>query len=330
MTKRLAAANDLADKAGRELEISRQQVAFWESQSLLASTRADKAERERDELRETNANNVAGYQQQVADLTAACGGPLRVCLCGSTRYADAFFAAGWAMTLRGQIVLSIGVCKHAAEHGAEALGELAVANLDELHKRKIDLADWVLVLNIGGYYGKSTKGEIEYAKKTGKPVVFLYPDVPLPLLPPDVNCWEDFDVIAKAVCEAWDYANHQSFIKRNPGQPLLDELARLRRLEAALGDDGLIDKVVSDNFVSSGSEHRGGLYISAYRAALKAAMEKEPAPDGLCLPGECGCSADDPRPCGDDETKCVPGYRGNDGLYYPTPDAAKNGENDGK
>lgn len=100
--------------------------------------------------------------------------PRIVCLCGSTRYMEAFFAAGWELTLAGQIVLSVGVCKHAdacGAHGAEAAG---VADaLDELHRRKIDLADWVLVLNYGGYYGKSTQGEIEYARAQGKPVRFL-------------------------------------------------------------------------------------------------------------------------------------------------------------
>jgi hypothetical protein len=45
--------------------------------------------------------------------------------------------------------------------------------LDELHKRKIDLADEVLVLNVGGYIGDSTRSEIEYAKKEGKIVRYL-------------------------------------------------------------------------------------------------------------------------------------------------------------
>jgi hypothetical protein len=58
---------------------------------------------------------------------------------------------------------------HLAE--AEGLHEL----FDELHKRKIDLADEVMVLNVGGYIGDSTRSEIEYAVKTGKTVKYLYP-----------------------------------------------------------------------------------------------------------------------------------------------------------
>lgn len=45
--------------------------------------------------------------------------------------------------------------------------------LDELHLRKIDLADEVFVINIDGYIGKSTRNEIEYAKKQGKPIHYL-------------------------------------------------------------------------------------------------------------------------------------------------------------
>ena len=57
--------------------------------------------------------------------------PEIVCLCGSTRFMDAFFEAGWKFTLEGKIVLSVGVCKHAEHHGAEALGQDVAEKLDE-------------------------------------------------------------------------------------------------------------------------------------------------------------------------------------------------------
>lgn len=103
-------------------------------------------------------------------------GPTIVCLCGSTRFMDAFFEAGWEFTLQGKIVLSVGVCKHVdadGGHGAEALGQDVADRLDELHKRKIDLADEVFVLNVGGYIGDSTRSEIEYATEIGKPIQYL-------------------------------------------------------------------------------------------------------------------------------------------------------------
>ena len=48
--------------------------------------------------------------------------------------------------------------------------------LDELHKRKIDLADEILVLNVGGYIGESTRSEIEYAKAHNKTIRYLEGD----------------------------------------------------------------------------------------------------------------------------------------------------------
>lgn len=101
------------------------------------------------------------------------GTPPIVCLCGSTRFMDAFFEAGWQFTLQGEIVLSVGVCKHAEDHGGEALGQDVADKLDELHFRKIDLADRVFVLNVDGYIGDSTRKEIEYAASKDKPIQYL-------------------------------------------------------------------------------------------------------------------------------------------------------------
>lgn len=48
-----------------------------------------------------------------------------------------------------------------------------MAMLDDIHKRKIDIADEIFVINKDGYIGQSTKSEIEYAKKTGKKINYL-------------------------------------------------------------------------------------------------------------------------------------------------------------
>ena len=108
--------------------------------------------------------------------------PKIVCLCGSTRFMDAFHEAGWRLTLGGYIVLTVGVCKHAEDHGGEALGPEVAAQLDELHLRKIDLAEWVFVLNVDGYVGDSTRREILYAQEHGKQVTYLEPS----LIPSDL------------------------------------------------------------------------------------------------------------------------------------------------
>lgn len=108
------------------------------------------------------------------DALDQLGTPIIVCLCGSTRFMDAFHEEGWRLTLEGKIILTVGVCKHGPpDHVGEWLGEAVCARLDELHLRKIDLADRVLVLNVGGYVGESTAREIAYAESIGTPVDYL-------------------------------------------------------------------------------------------------------------------------------------------------------------
>ena len=103
--------------------------------------------------------------------------PAVVCLCGSTRFGDAFRDANLRETLAGNIVLSIG-CDFKSDQGL-GLTDADKERLDELHKRKIDMADEVLILNVGGYIGKSTCSERDYAAAHGKCVRYLEP-TPLP------------------------------------------------------------------------------------------------------------------------------------------------------
>ena len=108
---------------------------------------------------------------------AGCPLPRIVCLCGSTRFYDAFQQANYERTMAGEIVLSVGFYPHAkAVHGhGEGVGHDSAEKvaLDELHKRKIDLADYVLVVSDEtGYFGESTAGEIRHAAGHGKPVRF--------------------------------------------------------------------------------------------------------------------------------------------------------------
>jgi hypothetical protein len=103
--------------------------------------------------------------------------PKVVCLCGSTRFGEAFQKANLELTVGGIIVLSIGCNLRSdteifSQYDASELHALKV-RLDELHKRKIDLCDSVMVLNIGGYIGSSTRSEIEYAKAHGKPIQYF-------------------------------------------------------------------------------------------------------------------------------------------------------------
>jgi hypothetical protein len=101
--------------------------------------------------------------------------PIVVCLCGSTRFMQAFQDANLRETLAGKIVLSIG-CDTKSDQDL-ALGLVDKVALDLLHLFKIDLADEILVLNVGGYIGESTQREIDYARMQGKWIRWLEPMV---------------------------------------------------------------------------------------------------------------------------------------------------------
>ena len=94
-----------------------------------------------------------------------------ITLCGSTRFKDRFFEAQKRLTLEGNIVISVGLFGHSGDD--EVWTEGTKEMLDDMHKRKIDLADAVYVINVGGYIGSSTRSEIEYAKACGKEVLYL-------------------------------------------------------------------------------------------------------------------------------------------------------------
>lgn len=104
--------------------------------------------------------------------------PAIVCLCGSTRFYEQFQKSNFDETMAGRIVLSVGFYPHGPKESRAHGGDVGITAeekiaLDVLHKRKIDLADEVLVLNVNGYIGDSTRSEVEYARATGKPVRWL-------------------------------------------------------------------------------------------------------------------------------------------------------------
>lgn len=101
-----------------------------------------------------------------------------ITLCGSTRFKDEFMEAQKRLTLEGNIVISVGLFGHAGDAEVwENMDEGTLTKtkemLDDMHKRKIDMADEIYVINVGGYIGSSTKSEIEYAKATGKGILYL-------------------------------------------------------------------------------------------------------------------------------------------------------------
>lgn len=101
-----------------------------------------------------------------------------ITLCGSTRFKDEFYDLQKKLTLEGNIVISVGLFGHSGDEevwdGMDegTLGKTKVM-LDDMHKRKIDMADSIYVINVVGYIGESTRSEIEYALAHGKKVEYL-------------------------------------------------------------------------------------------------------------------------------------------------------------
>ena len=107
-----------------------------------------------------------------------CGNYKVITLCGSTRFKNKFMEAQKKLTLEGNIVISVGLFGHSGDNEVwEGMDEDTLTAtkimLDDMHKRKIDMADEIFVINVGGYIGSSTRSEIEYAQSTGKAVRYL-------------------------------------------------------------------------------------------------------------------------------------------------------------
>lgn len=121
-----------------------------------------------------------GFEQLIDTLEMALakaeGFPEIVCLCGSTRFWRTFQEASLKLTMEGKIVLSIGAASGTDDQHFGSLPKAEYdrikTELDQLHFRKIELANRVLVLNVEGYIGPSTANELAYARKLGKRISF--------------------------------------------------------------------------------------------------------------------------------------------------------------
>ena len=101
-----------------------------------------------------------------------------VTLCGSTRFKTDFERVQKELTLKGYIVISVGLFGHSGDEEVwEGMSENTLTEtkqmLDDMHKRKIDMADETFVVNPGGYIGDSTWSEIRYAYMTDKKIKSL-------------------------------------------------------------------------------------------------------------------------------------------------------------
>ena len=96
-----------------------------------------------------------------------------ITLCGSTRFKEDFERVNRELTLLGNIVISVGAFGHAGDTFTEEQKVM----LDDIHKRKIDMADVIYVINKDGYIGASTRSEIQYALRLGKQIIYMEDDL---------------------------------------------------------------------------------------------------------------------------------------------------------
>lgn len=97
-----------------------------------------------------------------------------ITLCGSTKFKNEFMQMQKILTLQGYIVISVGLFGHAGD--TEVWSKDIKEMLDDMHKRKIDMADEIFVINKNRYIGSSTRSEIEYANLKQIPVIYLEPE----------------------------------------------------------------------------------------------------------------------------------------------------------
>jgi len=107
--------------------------------------------------------------------------PKIVVMCGSSKFVDIMAVAEWLIE-RDELAITMGLnllptwypdCPpdHLAEH------EGCDKEMDELHLRKIDLADEIFVVDWEGYIGDSTRNEINYATEKGVEIRYFSRDI---------------------------------------------------------------------------------------------------------------------------------------------------------
>jgi len=117
-------------------------------------------------MRELSLNQNSNYISRNVCL------PHVVCLCGSTRFRTEITEANRRATMEGSVVLAPGVFGHSGD----PMTDDDKRRLDRLHLDKINMADEIRVVNPGGYIGESTRREIDYAMRIGKPIAYTHPN----------------------------------------------------------------------------------------------------------------------------------------------------------
>ncbi len=93
-----------------------------------------------------------------------------ITLCGSSKFKKTFRILEIMFTLKGYLVISMNIFFH---YDNIQITVKKKEMLDNIHKRKIELADIVYIVNKNKYIGLSTKNEIDYAIKLNKEIEYF-------------------------------------------------------------------------------------------------------------------------------------------------------------
>jgi hypothetical protein len=110
-----------------------------------------------------------------------------VTLCGSRKFEKMYDACNYQLSLEGIIILSVGGFR------PQEMPLWRKVVVDKLHFDKIKMSDAVLIINVDGYIGESTKNEIAYAQHIGVPVMYLRGMIKHPM---------DWEIVANNLREA--------------------------------------------------------------------------------------------------------------------------------
>lgn len=92
-----------------------------------------------------------------------------ITVCGSLRFQKEMMEISEKMELMENCILTP---IYPTNPDKDAYTEEEVLILDKMHKEKIKISDAILVVNVNGYIGNSTKSEIEYAKSLNKEILY--------------------------------------------------------------------------------------------------------------------------------------------------------------
>ena len=92
-----------------------------------------------------------------------------ITICGSYKFKQKMIEIAEKLTLEGNCVL---MPNELTRPDKESYSQAEASMFDKMHKEKIKLSDAILVVDVNGCIGNSTKSEIEFAKELEKDIIY--------------------------------------------------------------------------------------------------------------------------------------------------------------